>query len=48
MLYRIVKRDCVIQMRSALRDVSRKQQRHTHKAMPDHERDCRPLFLGEA
>ena len=34
-------------MRSALRDVSRKQQGRAHEAMPDHERDCRPLLLGE-
>ena len=47
MLGRIVKRDRLIEMRSAFRDVSRMQQGHAHEAMPDHERDCRPLLLGE-
>jgi hypothetical protein len=47
MLARIIKRDRAIEMRSAFRDVSRSQQGHAHKAMPDHERDCRPLLLGE-
>ena len=47
MLGRIVKRDRLIEMRPALRDVSRHQQGDTHQAMPDHERDCRPLLLGE-
>ena len=47
MLGRIVKRDRPIEMRSAFRDVSRKQQGNAHEAMPDHERDCRALFLGE-
>ena len=47
MLGRIVKRDRLIEMRSAFRDVSRKQQGNAHEAMPDHERDGRPLLLGE-
>ena len=47
MLGRIVKRDRLIEMRSAFRDVSRTQQGHAHEAMPDHERNGRPLLLGE-
>ena len=47
MLGRIVKRDRAIEMRSPLRDVSRIRQGDAHEAMPDHERDCRPLLLGE-
>ena len=34
-------------MRTALRNISRIQQRNTHEAMPDDERDCRPLLLRE-
>ena len=47
MLGRIVKRDRLIEVRSAFRDVSRTQQRHAHEAMPDHERARRSLLLGE-
>ena len=47
MLGRIVKRHRLIVVRSAFRDVSRFQQGSAHKAMPDHERDCRPLLLSE-
>ena len=47
MLGRIVKRERLIEMRSALRDVSREQQGSAHEAMPNHERDCRLLLLGE-
>ena len=47
MLGRIVKRDRLIEVCSAFRDVSRKQQGRAHEAMSDHERDCRPLLLGE-
>ena len=47
MLGRIVKRDRSIEMRSALRDVSRVQQGNAHESMPNHERDCRCLLLGE-
>ena len=47
MLRRIVKRDRLIVVRPAFRDVSRMQQGNAHEAMPDHERDCRSLFLGE-
>ena len=47
MLGRIVKRDRLIEVRSAFRDVPRKQQGKTHKAMPDHERNRRSLLLGE-
>ena len=34
-------------VRSAFRDVSCEQQGNAHEAMPDHERDCCSLFLGE-
>ena len=47
MLGRIVKRERAIEMLSAFRDVSREQQGNAHEAMPDHERDRRPLLLGE-
>ena len=47
MLGRIVKRERLIEVRSSFRDVSRTQQGNTHEAMPDHERDRRPLLLGE-
>ena len=47
MLGWIVKRERLIVVRSALRDVSRIQQGRAHDAMPDHERDGRPLLLGE-
>jgi hypothetical protein len=29
----------------SFRDISREQQGVSHKAMPDHERDCRRLLL---
>ena len=47
MLGGIVKRERLIEVRSALRDVSRSHQGRAHEAMPDHERSCRPLLLGE-
>ena len=47
MLGRIVKCERLIEVRSAFCDVSRTQQGHAHHAMSDHERDRRPLFLGE-
>ena len=47
MLGRIVERERLIEMRSAVRDVSREQQGSPHEAMPNHERDGRPLLLGE-
>ena len=34
-------------MRSPLREVSSEQEGSAHEAMPDHEWDCRPFFLGE-
>src|SRR5271166_4793354 len=34
-------------MHSPLCDVARKHQRHAHQVMPDRERDCRLLLLGE-
>ena len=46
MLGRIVKRDCAIEMRSALRDISRTA-RNADEAMPDHKRGGRPLLFGE-
>ncbi len=47
MFGRIVKRERLIEMRSAFRDVSREQQGSAHEAMPNHERDYRLLLLGE-
>jgi len=47
MLRRIVKRERLIVMLSALRGVACTHQRRSHQAMPDHERNCRALFLGE-
>ena len=47
MLGRIVKRDRLIEMRSAFRDVPRTQQGNAHEAMPDHERNRGSLFLGK-
>src|SRR6516165_7715938 len=47
MLGRIIKRDRAIEMRSRIRDVPGRQQGHTHEAMPDHERNGRPLRLRE-
>ena len=47
MLGRSVKRESLIVVRPALRNVSRFQQGRAHEAMPDHARDCRPLLLGE-
>ena len=47
MLRRIVERDRTIEVHSAFCDISRKQQGSAHDAMPDHERTCRPLLLGE-
>jgi hypothetical protein len=37
----------MIKMRFRLRDAASIQQRQAHGAMPDHERDCRTLLLGE-
>src|ERR1035437_1925252 len=42
-----VKPDRLIVIPPAFRDVSRKQYRHSHEAMPNHERDWRPLLFGE-
>jgi hypothetical protein len=47
MLGRIVKRDRLVEVRSPLCDIPRMQQGSAHETMPDHERDCRPLLLGE-
>src|SRR3974377_119126 len=47
MLSRIVKRECLIVMRSAFRDVPSQHQRSTHQAMPDHEWNDLPLLLCE-
>ena len=44
---RTVKRERLIEMRSALRDVSRERQGSAHEAMPNHELDYRLLLLGE-
>jgi len=44
---RIIKRDCTIIVRSTLREVSRHQQGVTHNAVPYHERNSRPLLLGQ-
>jgi hypothetical protein len=34
-------------MRSPFRDIPGMQQGKAYEAMPDHERDCRTLLLGE-
>ena len=47
MLSRIVKRERAIEMRSPFRDIPGMQQGKAYEAMPDHERDCRTLLLGE-
>ena len=48
MLGRIVKRERLIVVRLGLpRCLPCMRQGHAHEAMPDHERDCRPLLLGE-
>jgi hypothetical protein len=47
MLGRIVKRDRLIKVSPAGGDVPRSQQGNSHEAMPNHERDCRPLLLRE-
>jgi hypothetical protein len=44
---RIVKRDRLIEMRPTFRDTSSNQQGSAHQAMPDHERNGRPLLLSE-
>ena len=44
---RIIRRNRLIVVRPASRDVSRIHQRRTHEAMTDHERHCRPLLLGK-
>ena len=47
MLYGIVERKRGIKMRSTFRKVPRRQQRRPHDAMPNHQRNCRPLPLGQ-
>ena len=47
MLSRIVERDRLIIVRSALGQVAGILQRRAHKTMPDHERDNRFLFLRQ-
>ena len=47
MLGAIIERKRTVKMRSTFSKVSCEQQRDAHHAMPDHQRDCRPLFLGE-
>jgi hypothetical protein len=47
MLGRIVKRDCLIEVRSAFPDVSRTQQGNAHDAVCYEARSCRSLLLGE-
>jgi hypothetical protein len=45
MLGRVVKRDCLIKMRSGFPDVARTQQGRAHDAMRYQERSRRFLFL---
>ena len=47
MLGGIVKRDRLIQVRPAFRDVPPYQQGSSHEAMPDHQRGFRPLLFRE-
>ena len=47
MLGGVVKRNRLIEMRSSFRDIPSVKQGKAYEAMPDHERDCRPLLLGE-
>ena len=47
MLGRIVKRERLIIVRSALRDFSRVQRGRAHEAMPDQARYRCPLLLGQ-
>ena len=47
MLGRIVKGERLIEVRSGFSNISRKRQCDPHEAMRDHERDGRPLLLGE-
>jgi hypothetical protein len=47
MLDGIVARNSLIEVCSAFRQSSRTQQGSAHEAMPNHERDRRPLLLGE-
>jgi hypothetical protein len=47
MLGRIVKRNCLIEMRSACPDISRTQQGNAHDAVRYQERSGRSLPLGE-
>jgi hypothetical protein len=47
MLDRVVERKRAIQMRSTFREVTGEQQGRAHEAMADHERNSRPLLLGE-
>ena len=47
MLGGIVKRNRSIEVWPAFHHIACKAQRNTHEAMAQHERDCRPLFLGE-
>ena len=47
MLFRVVKSDCAIEMRPRLGEVARFDQSTAHDAMPHHDRDGRPLLLGE-
>ena len=42
---RIVKRERLIKVSQAFRDVPRRH--YPHHAMPNHQRDCRPLLLRE-
>ena len=47
MLGRVIKRDCSIEVIAALDQIAGKQQRNSHYAVPDYERECRSLFFGE-
>ena len=47
MLHGIVKRYRAIKVHSAFCYLACVQQRHAHKAMADHQRDCGPLLLGQ-
>jgi len=47
MLGRVVERDRLIQVSPAFWDAHPSALRHSHEAMPNHERDCRPLLLRE-
>ena len=47
MLHGVAKRHPSIEVRQAFHEVASQQQRRAHKAMPNHDRDCRLLLLGE-